>query len=1007
MHYKFIRGNDKHSSTRRHHAVTGSRRMVGYTIVLISAAACVGCWSKTEDVSDKPNSRPPPIQPTAPTDIERAQRLLAQGRHAEAIEIAQRILIASPDDTSALRVVAGGNATQGNFDDAATIAIRIASLDVPDPANELLQAFDWHLRAGKPQASENDLRHALKLAPDDPRVHRTMAQLLNSQGRRFEARPHVITLARLGVVTNRELLSLIDISGPFELASFEGVLPAAAVEAGTLFDLGKARHQFIADNDLDAALKTAERLRDHAPDNPAVVAFRGRLITEKGDDESFAQWVKQLPPGSSTHPEYWLAVGQWLDRHDRPREAVRAFGEALRLDPTDRRSLRTMSAVLDRLDEVDKARSARESLVVLDEIFRLAANADPSQAMWIAGELQKLVRPWESLGWYRHALQLQGNEQQRAAELDQRHHQIREWEGNATLDQIRRVRLEKLVGFDIDAFPLPQLDSVIPMRQLGDGDQQRLAIRFRDIAPAIGLDIPFVSDFPLESDEFYLYQSNGGGLAVLDYDCDGRPDLYVAQSGGDPRAEGTSTPNQLFRHLPDGTVSDVTVLSGTGDRGFGQGVCAGDVNQDGLADLLVANIGRNAVHINQGDGTFVQRNRAIGENAERWTSSLVLGDLDGDQLPDLVEVNYLDDPLIFERKCVGKNLACTPQRFRAATDRILRNHGDGTFKPWPGAERIEELPNYGFGAVIANFDQQHGNDLFVSNDGDVNHFWKSVAVNSDSDHAFVLQESAGITGCNVGPSGIVQACMGIASGDFDRNGLLDMLITNFHNEPLNLFLQNKSGFFVDDARKYGLVEPSLDVLGFGTQAADFDNDGWLDVAVLNGHIYDARYAGIPFRMKAQVFQGRRGGFVPLASDVAGEYWNREQLARTLALLDWNRDGKMDLCSNHLDQPLALLLNDSESENWLQIELVGTASERDGTGSTVTVTVGDETWKGWQIGGDGYMCSNESVIALGIAAAQRIDKLEIEFPSGHKQSWSAVRPNQRYLVIEGQQELFAR
>ena len=153
------------------------------------------------------------------------------------------------------------------------------------------------------------------------------------------------------------------------------------------------------------------------------------------------------------------------------------------------------------------------------------------------------------------------------------------------------------------------------------------------------------------------------------------------------------------------------------------------------------------------------------------------------------------------------------------------------------------------------------------------------------------------------------------------------MITNFHNEPVNLFLQSASGIFLDQALKYGLAGPTKDVLGFGCQAADFDHDGWLDLAISNGHIYDATYAGIPFQMRSQLFRGSPAGFALQNHDEAGEYWQREHLGRTLALFDVDRDGRMDLVTNHLDQPIGILRNRSDAKHWLQIELVGVSSDR--------------------------------------------------------------------------------
>jgi hypothetical protein len=249
--------------------------------------------------------------------------------------------------------------------------------------------------------------------------------------------------------------------------------------------------------------------------------------------------------------------------------------------------------------------------------------------------------------------------------------------------------------------------------------------------------------------------------------------------------------------------------------------------------------------------------------------------------------------------------------------------------------------------------------------------------------------------------------MGVASGDFNRDGTLDLHVTNFHNEPVNLYTQTSSGHFSDQALKYGLVEASFAVLGFGTQAADFNNDGWLDLAVLNGHLYDARNEGIPFRMRPQLFLGRLGGFTLHDHRSAGQYWGDKHLGRTLAMLDFNRDGRIDLAANHLDAPSALLQNESATQNWLQLELIGTTSERDAIGAEVRVAVGQQRWNGWQTGGDGYMCTNEPIVHFGLGGAEVIQRIEIRWPSGQSQVFESVRPNTRYLVIEGRQELFQR
>ncbi|MCP4890789.1 MAG: CRTAC1 family protein, partial [Planctomycetaceae bacterium] len=201
--------------------------------------------------------------------------------------------------------------------------------------------------------------------------------------------------------------------------------------------------------------------------------------------------------------------------------------------------------------------------------------------------------------------------------------------------------------------------------------------------------------------------------------------------------------------------------------------------------------------------------------------------------------------------------------------------------------------------------------------------------------------------------------------------------------------------------RLGLVEPSFGVLGFGTQAADFDNDGWLDLAVLNGHVYDGRADDVPFQMPSQLLLGSPTGFRLQDASVAGPYWQKQQLGRTLALLDWDRDGKIDLLANHLDEPVALLENESTTGNWLQVELVGVSSERDAIGAEVVVESDDQTWHGWQTGGDGFMCTNEPIIHFGLGTSENITRLQVTWPSGRSEQFDGLKMNGRYLLIEGQ------
>lgn len=379
-----------------------------------------------------------------------------------------------------------------------------------------------------------------------------------------------------------------------------------------------------------------------------------------------------------------------------------------------------------------------------------------------------------------------------------------------------------------------------------------------------------------------------------------------------------------------------------------------------------------------------------------------LADLSGDHLPEIIEVTYIDDPQAYKTACPDDYNLCQPQRFNKSADRVLTGNQDGSFSPWtPICQAMREQPNLGFGLIIANFDRQAGNDFFVTNDGDFNDYYISRPADESAGTSYQVVETGNLAGCSIGRGGDSQACMGVASGDFDRNGTLDLHVTNFRKEAVNLFMQTLSGNFSDKAMAFGLFEPSFPVLGWGTQAADFDNSGWLDLAVINGHVFDDSDKGIPFEMEPQLFLGGERGFVTHDAS-AGEYWNRKYVGRSLATLDYNRDGRIDLIANHIDVPTALLRNDSVAENWLQLELIGTTSERDAIGATVMVEVGDQQWTCWQTGGDGHMSSNEPVIHVGLGSVASIDRVTISWPSGKTQEFKDVASDTRYLLVEGQQ-----
>ncbi|MCO8123786.1 FG-GAP-like repeat-containing protein [Stieleria sp. TO1_6] len=869
----------------------------------------------------------------------------------------------------------------------------------PDAFAGLEKAYFSNLEAGNWDAAESVARGMAEQFADRATGHRYLARLLSSQGRRQEASESVRRLLRMGAADAREVLSLIDVSGPFQLVSFDRWLSTA--DPG-LFALGAARQSYIAETDPDAALEYLDGMPSTLQSHPSASALRGRILAETKRDAAYQNWLANVPDGIDAQSDYWAAVGTWQQHHGRSQASLGPLVQAIQIDPTDRKVLRLIATALTDIGQDARAGTIQTALAKLDTVFRKSGVADAADAYEIGTTLESLLRPWEALGWYQVAGQLSDPQNFDPRSLARRAAAVRQWESRSDPQQIRVARTKKLLGFEPTDYPLPQqfpdAGNQAPTlnASLDPPSANQTPLRLRDVASEAGIQTAFVSGYNTETIDFYLHQANGGGLAALDFDRDGSSDVFVVQSGGDPNRPGDSQPNELYRQTSELVFQRVPVAAGVDACDFGQGVCASDLNQDGFVDLIIANIGRNQMLINQGDGTFRDVTSSHFPAITNWTSSVGAGDLDGDGLPDLVEVNYVDDPRVFQQKCQGTVIACVPQSFRAAKDRFLKGTADGRFVVSDTLVQGDVPAGYGFGLVIANFDDRPGNEVFISNDGDLNHFWQTTL---DTSAGGGLIEAAGIRGCAIGSSGISEACMGIASADFDHDGRLDLAVSNFHKEPLNLFLQRRPGAFVDDAMRRGVDVPSRSVLGFGLQAADLDNDGWQDLCVLNGHLYDYQHQGIAYRMRPQLFRGSKIGFREQTATDQPPYFNTPRLGRTLAQADFDGDGRVDLLANHLDANVALLKNDTDAGNWIQLELIGTTSDRNAVGAVAEIIVDDETLSAWVTGGDGYMCSNQPVLHIGLGDHDQVDQLIIHWPSGNVQSMRQLPINQRLSLWE--------
>uniref|UniRef100_UPI003568C72D CRTAC1 family protein n=1 Tax=Stieleria sp. TaxID=2795976 RepID=UPI003568C72D len=495
-----------------------------------------------------------------------------------------------------------------------------------------------------------------------------------------------------------------------------------------------------------------------------------------------------------------------------------------------------------------------------------------------------------------------------------------------------------------------------------------------------------------------IYQSGAGGAGVVDFDLDGWPDTYLTVMDGTPRRED-SGPNRLYRNLA-GEYSDVTDFSALLDRGFSQGVAVGDYNADGWPDVLVANIGENRLYQNNGDGTFRDVTASCRLSGSGWTTSVAIADLNADGHADLYEVGYCRGEEPLQLPCVvesiGEARSCNPMAFDAEPDRIWVGNGDGTFDDatdWFGPHE----PGRGFALVIGDFDRRPGLETYVANDMTANHYWAK----SDQTPASGLSDQAAVRGLALNRRSVAQASMGIAAADADNDGDIDFLLTHFVDDHNTFYRQDSPGVWTDASQAAGFVDSSKPMLAYGTQWIDVDNDGMLEVFIANGDIDDFEFEGRSFRQLPQLLQQvTRGRWSERQADSLGDYFTRPRLARSVATLDADRDGRTDLIVTHLFDPVALLINRSEtSAEQTRFFLRATATHRDAIGARVRFTANDRTIEQSLLAGNGFQCANEACIVVAVPDVETLEDVNVTWPDGSDESLGDLTGGRDYLISQ--------
>lgn len=488
----------------------------------------------------------------------------------------------------------------------------------------------------------------------------------------------------------------------------------------------------------------------------------------------------------------------------------------------------------------------------------------------------------------------------------------------------------------------------------------------------------------------HLPETMGAGLAWLDYDGDGWWDLYLVQSGPFPPDGSGAAANRLFRNRGDGGFAPVPADGGAGDRGYGQGAVAADVEGDGDADLVVTNFGGEVLLVNRGDGTFAARPLPAPPG---WGASAAFADGDGDGDLDLYVTRYVDydptRPIFCGDVGSGRRSYCDPSLFAGSPDVYFRNDGGGTLAEATRAAGLVDLGGKGLGVLFTDLDGDRRPEVYVANDQTINLLYRNLGGR--------FEEVSLPSGTAVNRDGMAEAGMGLAAADVDADGDPDLAVTNFDFETNTLY-RNLGGLqFEDDSAETGFGPPSLNFLGFGIAGTDLDGDGDVDYYVANGHVFEhpPRASASYEQPNLVLLNDGRGRFTAGSCPVYGD--GRLGLGRGLAAADYDNDGDPDLAAQNNDRPLALLRNDARPAAWLGVVLRGRAPNTQGVGATVRLETSAGPQTRWVLAGDSYLSSSDPRVLFALPPKAEARALEVTWPSGRRQRL-APPPVKRYVTL---------
>ena len=951
-------------------------------------------------------------------------RVAVGSRHyREGVTLAREIIDFDPDHMEAAMLGADA-ATGANDPDACLEFLRVATRHKhPHLAEAFVRLGMLHLQRWEAHDAEQAFRRAIEVDPRNPAALQQLAFLLSLEGRRAESLPYRFRLLTLGHFTIDDLALLghhqVVLNARQQLEQF---LRADPHDPMPHIGLGRLALQ------VSRVAEAEEHFRAviaAVPQSSDAWAWWGHALLRRPRNEldaAMRRWYSKLPESAREHVETWIVLGRWAQQRRDWAGAARCFWEAARRDPDHGIALYQLGVSMAAAGEGDRGTPIRRRAEAVQELEQICSALHESsitaRRMARAAELcEMLGRVWESAAWCRVLLQYRrppGVHPDRAPKPDEldafaEARQICRMILSRVEPHIRRrperivARLNPLRTLDLAGLPLPAFDQPleIPLQQpLAELDRQPA---FVDVTRRMGIDFTYFNADDPSTEGRRMFEFTGGGAAVIDFDQDGWPDIYLTQGCPWPPGQETAAyRDRLYRNLGGRRFVDVTDAAGLGDDRFSQGAAAGDYNNDGWPDLLVGNVGRNRLYLNNGDGTFRETTAEAGLRGDLWTTSVAVADLNGDSIPDLYCVNYLKKGRAMELICGrdGKLRACSPTEFDAEQDRLLLGRGDGTFLDRTAACGVVRPHGKGLGCLVAHLSRSETLDLFVANDTTANFL---LVNRRPAGTTPLFEDRALLAGLAHSRNGEAQACMGIALDDADGDGRDDLLVTNFYGD-WNTFYHRQPAdtlLFLDESDAWGVTETSLQTLGFGCQFLDGELDGLPDLIITNGHVDDFSFRGDPYRMRPQYLRNVGGRFTDWPAEQLGPFFQRERLGRGLARIDFDGDGLEEFVVSYLETPVALVHNRCRRPgHFLAVRLSSRHGARDAIGTRVTIEAG-----GWKrsrqlTAGDGYMASNERILIFGLGARHQIDRLTVRWPDGTVEHYDQVMADQHLRLVQG-------